>query len=132
MASPPNTTRPTGAPRARTLLTTAALAATVTGWAIFSTQSSTATAFDTASTRVVAPAWLQQAPHIATLPEVATVRPISAARELIVQSQSAAAPVAAAPAATPAPVPTLRVVTVPQAAARPAISAPVTSTRSSR
>lgn len=126
MASPPNTTRPMGAPRARTLLTTAALAATVTGWATFSAQSSTATAFDTASTRVVVPAWLQQAPHIATLPEVATVRPISAAREPIVQSQSAAAPVAAAP------VPTLRVVTVPQAAARPAISAPVTSTRSSR
>jgi hypothetical protein len=141
MAPNRSAARPKGVPGVNALITTGALAAIVAGWATLSanTESPAPAQVVSAEPAVLVappPAWLLQAPSIAAMPEVATVRPAGDAPVLVARPQQVA-PVAAAPAAAPAvaaAAPALREV-APQPTAQPAAPAapqPVARSRSSR
>jgi hypothetical protein len=109
----PRSPRPTGAPGVRHLLTAASLAATLSGWALFTAaqppQASATLQAPAAAVAAPPPGWLSAPPPLPTLVTVATV-------------DAPAAPVAAPAAPVAAP---LRQLSAPP-------PAPVTTTRSSR
>jgi hypothetical protein len=153
MAPNRSSAQPKSLPGVKTLVTAAALAATVAGWATLSAQNQVAATEQSPATPDVdtpimvtatPPTWLLQAPSIAAPPAVATVRPVSNAPVLSARSHQAPPAVAAAapdpaPAQAPAQAPAAalrEVAPPPQPTARPAAPPPAprpaTNTRSSR
>jgi hypothetical protein len=127
--------KPNHAASANLLISAAAIAGTLAGWAALSAQTppaetlpETSSAASAAAAPAVAlPAWLQNPPNIPTLATVATLVPQ--------QDQQLVAADSAQPAAAPpvvADTPPLREVTAPPAPVQPARPVVIARTRSSR
>ncbi|GAB4114576.1 MAG: hypothetical protein Fur005_18150 [Roseiflexaceae bacterium] len=124
--------KPNHAASANLLISAAAIAGTLAGWAALSTQVPSAEVLPEAASAAAAPAvalptWLQSPPNIPTLATVATLVP-QQDQQLV--AADPAQPAAAAPVvANPPP---LRQVTAPPAPAQPARPVVIARTRSSR